>query len=319
MEPASEMTKADVAATSAPPNLPEPSPRGPVGRSRRLAALAGLIRAVAEVDPLAIESAARQLGESRRALAPVAWAAGTVVLLVQGVKLLILNWRLSLIQVVPAAWVWLATWDLKRHLLHGSSFAQLNFTERALLAVAVVVVTVAAFWCNTIFAFAIDAPPPPRIVPAARLARPYWPAVLSSGLILGGLLAFATVVVPRLGGVWLFTLVLGVCYAAMLISFVAVPARIIGAKRSQKLAPKQAVGRVAAGGALSAVAMGPGYLLGRLGLIFLGLHHLHILGFAMLSIGTALYAAGMSSVKAVKLTMKLGAGSPTATPSRAEA
>jgi hypothetical protein len=30
-----------------------------------------------------------------------------------------------------------------------------------------------------------------------------------------------------------------------------------------------------------------------------------VLGFVLLSIGTALYAAGMSSVKAVKLSMKL--------------
>jgi hypothetical protein len=39
----------------------------------------------------------------------------------------------------------------------------------------------------------------------------------------------------------------------------------------------------------------------------LGLPHLHILGLIVLSIGTALYAAGMSSVNAVKLSMKLDA------------
>jgi hypothetical protein len=61
--------------------------------------------------------------------------------------------------------------------------------------------------------------------------------------------------------------------------------------------------------------MAPGFLLGRLGLILLGLQHFHILGFAMLSIGTALYAAAMSSVKAVKLTMKLGPATPPALPS----
>ena len=53
------------------------------------------------------------------------------------------------------------------------------------------------------------------------------------------------------------------------------------------------------------VAMGPGLILDRVGLILLGLPHLHVLGFVLLSIGTALYAAGMSSVKAVKLSMKL--------------
>ena len=122
-------------------------------------------------QPAAMESASRQLGESRRILAPLGWAAGTIVLLLRGVKLLILNWRLSVIQLVPAAWVWLAMWDLKRHLLHGASFRHLPLVAMLALAAAVVVFTIAAFWCNTIFAFAIDAPPPPRIAPAFRQAR----------------------------------------------------------------------------------------------------------------------------------------------------
>ena len=86
-------------------------------------------------------------------------------------------------------------------------------------------------------------------------------------------------------------------------------ARIIGVK-AHKLPPKEAVGRIAVSATLSAVVMTPGFLLDRLGLILLGLHHFHIIGFAMLSIGTALYAAGMSSVKAVKLTMKLTPTTP---------
>ena len=51
--------------------------------------------------------------------------------------------------------------------------------------------------------------------------------------------------------------------------------------------------------------MAPGFVLDRLGLIFLGIGVLEVLGFILLSIGTALYAAGMSSVKAVKLSSKL--------------
>jgi hypothetical protein len=90
----------------------------------------------------------------------------------------------------------------------------------------------------------------------------------------------------------------------MLTSFVAVPARILGAKK-RRLKPIEAVGHWTIGGALSAVAMTPGFLLDRVGLIPVGIPHLHAVGFVLLSIGTALYAAGMSSVKAVKLSMKL--------------
>jgi hypothetical protein len=274
-----------------------------------LAALRRLIRAIAEVDPAAIERSARRLGGSRRILTPLAWTAGTVVLLIRGVKLLILNWRLSLIQLVPAAWVWFATWDLKRHLLHDKAFLDLHLLAQLALAAVIVLVSIAAFWCNAVFAFAIDGPPPPRIAPAVRQARRGTRMVVLSGLVVGGALAFATIVVPRIAGVWVFSLTLSVVLGVMLISFVAVPARIIGVKQ-QKLAPAEAVGRMAVSGTLSAVAMTPGFLLDRLGLILLGLNHFHIIGFAMLSIGTALYAAGMSSVKAVKLTMKLTPTTP---------
>ncbi len=292
---------------------PDPTSRPAVvkeSRPGRWAALRRLIRAVADVDPAAIELAARRLGGSRRILTPLAWAAGTIVLLIRGVKLLILNWRLSLIQLVPAAWIWLATWDLKRHLLHGQSFVHLHLVAQLALAVLVVVGTIVALWCNAVFAFAIDGPPPPRIAPAVRQTRRGMRMVLISGLVVGGALAFATVVVPRIAGPWVFSLVLGAMLGVMLISFVAVPARIIGVKK-QKLPPREALGRVAVSGTLSAVVMTPGFLLDRLGLILLGLHHFHIIGFAMLSIGTALYAAGMSSVKAVKLTMKLTPTTPT--------
>jgi hypothetical protein len=111
-------------------------------------------------------------------------------------------------------------------------------------------------------------------------------------------------VVPRIGSTWLDIAALGGVLSVMLISFVAIPARIIGTKR-QKLPPRQAVGSWAAGSALSAVAMTPGFLLDRIGLILLAQPGWDVLGFLMLATGTALYAAGMSSVRAVKLSMKL--------------
>lgn len=51
-----------------------------------------------------------------------AWATGAMVLLVRGVKLLFLNWRVTLIDLVPAVWVWLVMWDLKQHALRNDAF-----------------------------------------------------------------------------------------------------------------------------------------------------------------------------------------------------
>jgi len=112
------------------------------------------------------------------------------------------------------------------------------------------------------------------------------------------------VTVPRIESNLLYLIAIVVVYSLMLISFVAVPARILRVKK-RKEGAKAAVGRWTIGGALSAVAMTPGFVLDRLGLILLGIPGFHIAGLVLLSIGTALYAAGMSSVKAVKLSMKL--------------
>ena len=260
-------------------------------------------RAVADADPIAIEETALRFGESRRYLAPIAWAAGALVLLVRGVKLLFLNWRLTLIEFVPAAWLWLVMWDLKQHALRGAAFRQLTVGGTIIFFVIAVAASIASFWCNTVFGFAIGRPQP-RIAPAARQARAYRTPIAGAGLALGILLAVSAICVPRLEARWLYVVWIGALYAVMLTSFVVVPARIIGL-RKQKLPPRQAIGRWTVGSAVSAIAMTPGFVLDRIGLVLIGSTHFRVIGFILLSIGTALYAAGMSSVRAVKLTMKL--------------
>jgi hypothetical protein len=287
--------------------MPEQAAASPVpDRSRPSSALAKVMsaaRAVADANPAEVEAAARQLGESRRYLAPVAWAAGAMVLLVRGVKLLFLNWRLTLIELVPAVWVWLVMWDLKQHALRNDAFREITAGGMVVLVVVAIAASVAAFWCNTVFAFAVTNPEP-RIAPAARQAGRHMGRIVISGVVLGVVVAIGAAGIPRIESRWVYLIAAGALWSLMLITFVAVPARIIGAKK-RRLRPKEAVGRWTLGGALSAVAMAPGFILDRIGLILIGLPHLHVVGFVLLSIGTALYAAGMSSVKAVKLTMKL--------------
>jgi hypothetical protein len=267
---------------------------------RRIVSVA---RAVADADPAEIETTARQFGESRRYLAPIAWAAGAMVLLARGVKLLLLNWRLSLIELVPAVWVWFVMWDLRQHALRSDAFRDLTVGAMIALVLLCVAASTAAFWCNSVFGFAITHTQP-RIAPAIRQVRPHLIRVVCAGVLLGIFLAGAAVLIPRIESRLAYLIAIGAVYAVMLISFVVVPARILGVKK-RKLGAREAVGSWTVGGALSAVAMGPGFVLDRIGLILLGLPHLHLLGFVLLSIGTALYAAGMSSVKAVKLSMKL--------------
>ena len=193
-----------------------------------------------------------QFGESRPYLAPVAWAAGTIVLLIRGVKLLVLNWRLSLIQLVPAIWIWLTMWDLKQHALRGAPFRHITLGGMVCVVALAVVVSAAAFWCNTVFAFAIDVLPP-QIRPAILQANRHLAGIASSGCSSASALAFAVAVVLRINRVWLYVFTLGTVLGVMLVSFVAVPAHILGRKQ-QKLPPRQAIGRTATGWALSGVA-----------------------------------------------------------------
>src|SRR5262245_58171727 len=191
-------------------------------RTRRtLARLMSVARAVADADPVEIESTARRLGESRRYLAPVAWAAGAIVLLIRGIKLLASNWRLSLIELVPAAWVWLVMWDLRQHDLRADAFRQITPGGTTVLAVLAIAASIAAFWCNTIFAFAITHPRP-RIAPAARQARPYLARIVRAGALMGLILATGAIIVPRINSGLLYLVALVALYALMLVSFVVV-------------------------------------------------------------------------------------------------
>ena len=52
-------------------------------------------------------------------------------MLLEGLRLLISNWRLTLIQVLPAVWIWLALYDLKAHVLHGQGRKKTSAKVRA--------------------------------------------------------------------------------------------------------------------------------------------------------------------------------------------
>ena len=84
--------------------------------------IGALVRAIEESDEAKIEEAVLRLSSSRRVFSPLAFAVGAFALLFDGLKLLVSNWRLTLVQILPAIWIWVAMADLKAHVLHGHSF-----------------------------------------------------------------------------------------------------------------------------------------------------------------------------------------------------
>ena len=77
------------------------------------------MRAIQDNDEARIEEAVLRLSKSRRVFAPLGFAVGAFVMLFDGLRSLVTNWRLTLVEILPAMWIWVAMFDLKAHVLHG--------------------------------------------------------------------------------------------------------------------------------------------------------------------------------------------------------
>ncbi|HEX6663445.1 MAG TPA: hypothetical protein VF025_07185, partial [Gaiellaceae bacterium] len=174
-----------------------------------------LVRAIREDDEAAVESAILTLSRSRRIFAPLVFAVGAFVMLFQGLRLLFSNWRLTLIQVLPAMWIWVALLDLKVHVFKGKEFHTWHGAVELLLVVGIALVTAAGFYLNAVFAFAISQPGAPRIRPAFALVRRHLGVVLGVGLLVGLALGVSAIIVPRWGPPW-FALSLGIVIGVMM-------------------------------------------------------------------------------------------------------
>jgi hypothetical protein len=281
-------------------------------RSPRLAArVKALVTAIEENDDAEIQESILKLSSERRAFAPLGFAIGAFALLFNGLKLLVSNWRLTLVQVLPAMWIWVVMYDLKAHVLHGKSFHVLRGPILIPIGLAIVTITIASFFLNAVFALAISqSSRPPKVRPAFDAARKRLPTIAAWGGVVGVLLAFATTVVTRWGKPW-FTITLGIVVGVMMVCYVAVPSRLIGGKPQQSRRDKLTV--TAMGGAIGATVCTPPYLLGRLGILLLGSRSVavFIVGIFALAIGVTLQAGATGAVRAIKMSTKLLAGRPT--------
>jgi hypothetical protein len=264
-----------------------------------------LVRAIQENDDDAVQDAVLRLSRSRRLFAPLAFVVGAFAMLFQGLRLLVTNWRLTLIQILPAMWIWLAMYDLKAHVLHGKSFNVLRGPPLIPINLAIIAITAACFFLNAVFALAIARSGPPMIRPAFEEARRRAAPILTWGAAVGVALGLSTTVVTRYGPPW-FTLSLGIVVAVMMICYVAVPARLIGRKQARSRRDKLATG--ALGATLSAAVCTPPYLLGRLGLLMLGSQVLRIPGVFLLVLGFTLHAGATGAVRAIKMSASLAVG-----------
>ena len=186
-----------------------------------------LVRAIREGDDAQVEQAVLSLSRRNRLLAPLALVVGAFAVLFQGIKLLVTNWRLTLIQVLPAMWIWFAMINLKAHVFRGKQFNIVRGPVLVPLLLAVMAMTAAAFYLNAVFGFAIASSGKPEIKPAYAEARAHIRTIIAWGSVIGLALGFSGLVVTRWGLGW-FTISFGIVVGIMMFAYVALPSRLLG-------------------------------------------------------------------------------------------
>ena len=225
------------------------------------------VEAIRHGDEEALLRALQRFADEHPRLAVFAFAFGGVAMLFAGLRLLVTNWRLTVVQLLPATWIWLAMYDLRLHLLRDSSAVELSGPVLIPIGVAVAAITAACFFLNAVFAFAIAQSGTPQVRIAIVEARPHLRTILGAGTAVGVALAICTTVLPRADRFW-FVLCLGVVVGIMMVAYVAVPARLIGLQTARS--PRDRLAATAVGSLLGVLVSVPPYLLGRIGLVMIG-------------------------------------------------
>jgi hypothetical protein len=230
-------------------------------------------------------------------------------MLLDGLRLLITNRRLLFVSIPAALWIWLAMYDLKAHVLYGNSFTDLRGAVLIPIAIVIVAITMASFFLNAVFGFAIIQSGVPKIRPAMAQARAHTAVILGSGAVVGAALAVVVTVVTRAQRPW-FAVSLGVVIGLMMVCYVAVPSRLIGVKPAASRRDRLAASAVS--GAVGVVVCTPPYLLGRVGILMLGVKALFIPGLVVVAFAATFQAGATGAVKAVKMSAKFIGGAARA-------
>ncbi len=237
--------------------------------------------------------------------APLALLVGALAMVLDGLRRLVFNWRLTLVVLLPALWIEFSMLDLKAHVLGRGSLPTLRGPVLIPVGLAIVLVTAGCFFLNSVFAFAIARSPRPAIRPAFAAARLRMSPIIASGAVVGVLLALSMTVAVRWPSPW-FALSLGIIVGLMMICYVAVPSRLMGVKATYSRRDKLVATVLMT--VVGTVICTPPYLLGRLGIVMVGSRPLLIPGILVLALGFSLQAGTTAAVRAVRMGAALTAG-----------
>jgi hypothetical protein len=133
-------------------------------------------------------------------------------------------------------------------------------------------------------------------------ARRHWRLIGGLALLTGGLQGLIWLLVPRLDTGWLW-LAYFVMFAVQIYLFVAIPCWLVGVRKTGTRRDRTT--QSVTTGVLGGVAAIPGFLLNRIGWLLLGAGAVGIVGGVLLAIGAVLHVTASSSVRVVKMSVRL--------------
>ena len=271
--------------------------------SALLAQLTLLRRAAEASDPADIALLLQRAGAHHRFLLPLAFAGHTLASVVHGVLVIARNWRLMLIELIPAVWIGAITWNWRAHVSGRIELVEVHGTVAVAIAVFVVTVNLLAYWCNAVFAFTLSQDDRSDLSAAFRQARQRANVVNAWAISIGALHAYVAVFAVRwsIGG---FAVAQGMIAIIQMYALVALPAALAGLRRQRKLPIRERLSAMAITAALTGLAVAPGFGLNRAGIVLIGLG-LPLLGGTVLTVAIILQVAATSSASAVKLAARL--------------
>ena len=220
-------------------------------------------------------------------------------MLFQGVKLLVINWRLTLVEILPAMWIWAAMLDLKVHVFQGKQFHILR---------GPVLVPILSGNCRLDrrellpergVRFRHRRPGKPEIRPAfARRTNICDRSGTGDSWSVGARVRHDGV--PRWGKGGLHS-VLSIVVGVMMLAYVAVPARLVG---SSRIDPEGTSHRHRRRGRIGALVCSPPYALGGWP-SSCRVAHLQSARRLLLVIAVVLQTGATTATKAIKFSAKL--------------
>ena len=134
----------------------------------------------------------------------------------------------------------------------------------------------------------------------------HWRLVGGLALLTGSLQAAIWLLMPRFQANWLW-IAFFTMFVVQIYLFVAIPCWLLGVRKTGSKRERRT--QSVTTGVLGGVAAMPGFLLNRIGWLLLGTG-LWIVGGASVAVGAVLHVTASSSVRVVKLSLRLRPGDP---------